>query len=116
VQEAMSAEEKYELALDMLKWAFSLVHQYDTEQLYTERNGMIMVAMTFAVNAGIPVGVRIDAKEPEWPVVFFELPTGQVSWHIPQHINEWDGHTTEEKYKRVKRFVESGAEDATNDK
>lgn len=52
--------------------------------------------------------------EPEWmTIVFFDSPvTGQMSWHIHElelpmfaHLswgkNEWDGHTTEEKYDRL---------------
>lgn len=50
---------------------------------------------------------------PEWTnVVFIKLPTGQASWHIrdPElelfsHLkykdNNWDGHTKNEKYKRL---------------
>ncbi len=56
--------------------------------------------------------------DPEWRnIVFVLLPTGQVSWHI--HDSEvplfrfvrrvrdplpppWDGHTTEEKYQRIR--------------
>lgn len=51
--------------------------------------------------------------DPEWrTVVFIGLPTGQASWHVhdsvkhllrgvPPGENNWDGHTTEEKYRRV---------------
>lgn len=52
-------------------------------------------------------------------IVFIELPTGQVSWHIHdsevshfQHLRKkagssWDGHTTEEKYKRLAALISS---------
>jgi hypothetical protein len=59
-----------------------------------------------------------DPSAPDWPVLFVELPTGQVSWHISpddvglfRHVRRtmagmpdapvWDGHTTDEKYARV---------------
>ena len=51
--------------------------------------------------------------EDDWRwIVYIKLPTGQVSWHIHDsemdlftHLEmgdeKWDGHTTEEKYKRL---------------
>lgn len=71
---------------------------------YDRRYGWIILAMAKAHTIGLRVGVRIDPKEPDWPVVFIELPTGQVSWHMPPHAREWDGHTTEEKYARIREF------------
>lgn len=54
--------------------------------------------------------------EDDWRwIVFIDLPTGSVSWHIHDselhefdHLpqldgREWDGHTTEEKYERLRR-------------
>lgn len=73
---------------------------------YENRNGMVIDALGYARYIGISAGIRIDPDEPEWPVVFIELPTGQVSWHVPQHDVPWDGHTTEEKYQRIKEFCE----------
>lgn len=53
-----------------------------------------------------------DVAEPDWPVLFVGLPTGQATWHIFaadldlfEHVPEgeatWDGHSTTEKYERV---------------
>lgn len=55
--------------------------------------------------------------ENDWRwIVFINLPTGQVSWHIHDseismfnHLKrklgvKWDGHTTEEKWKRVAAY------------
>lgn len=72
---------------------------------YTLRNPLILEAMYFAQMLGYPTGFRIDLEEPEWPIAFIELPTGQVSWHVPQHAKSWDGHSTEEKMARVSRFI-----------
>ena len=44
--------------------------------------------------------------------MYVDLPTGQVSWHfhdsqaylfddLPPYTKQWDGHNTEEKYRRV---------------
>lgn len=71
---------------------------------YEARYDLVIQAMHLARMAGLQVGISVDPKEPEWPVVFIELPTGQVSWHMPQHIRDWDGHDTAEKFKRIARY------------
>lgn len=72
---------------------------------YDLRNDLVLAALAHARAAGLAAGVRIDPAEPAWPVVFIELPTGQVSWHLPQHGQTWDGHTTAEKYERVHALI-----------
>lgn len=58
-----------------------------------------------------------DPSETDWPVVYVHTPTGQASWHLSRedldlfgHVPvvpaddpraQWDGHTTEEKYRRL---------------
>lgn len=75
------------------------IKQYDTD--YEARYGLVLQALHLAYEVGFEAGIRIDKNEPEWPVVYIELPTGQVSWHMPQHKNEWDEHTTIQKYNRI---------------
>ncbi len=82
----------------------SMARQYDTE--YEVRYKLVFAAIGAALDAGYEAGFRIDPAEPEWPVAYIELPTGQVSWHMPQHPNAWDGHSTEEKFARIDAFVE----------
>lgn len=60
-----------------------------------------------------------DPAEPEWAVVIIETPTGQMSWHIApddmdlfRHVTRsevatWDGHSTDEKYTRLRRLIGS---------
>ena len=57
-----------------------------------------------------------DPQEPEWPVCYIWTPHGQLSWHIaPDDLHlfdhlcvqepakaQWDGHTTEVKYERIR--------------
>ena len=59
-----------------------------------------------------PSWVNVDPDEPDWPVLYAQLPTGQVSWHfskddldlitdIPRGGPQWDGHTREERSARL---------------
>jgi hypothetical protein len=57
----------------------------------------------------------VDDPEPGWNyAVYIETPEGQLSWHVPDRElglyfrdlrmcddANWDGHTTEEKYRRL---------------
>lgn len=81
-----------------------LIEAHDTD--YAERYALVLQAMAAASSKGYAVGIRIDPDDPEWPVVYIELPTGQVSWHMPQHPVPWDGHDTAEKYRRCRAFAE----------
>lgn len=79
------------------------IRQHDTD--YDVRYGLVLEAMALAHRVGFKAGFRFDPADPEWPVAYIELPTGQVSWHLPQHPVVWDRHTTEEKYRRIERFA-----------
>jgi hypothetical protein len=89
-----------------LKMYLESIETFDKNNDYDNRNNFILAALNFCIALGYECGIRVDPKEPEWPVVFMELPTGQVSWHLSQHEKEWDGHSTEKKYKRIKEFCE----------
>ncbi|MEU3455620.1 hypothetical protein ABZ671_18765 [Micromonospora sp. NPDC006766] len=74
---------------------------------YAHRNALIWAAVGLAHKVGVPAGVGYDPTDPHPVVVYIELPGGgQVSWHLPAHPAAWDGHTTAEKYERVKAFAE----------
>ena len=85
---------------------------------YFERNQCVTALCKLALQLGLKAGRAVHPKEDtEWDedwrhMLFIDLPTGQVSWHIhdteawlfddlPWYDGEWDGHTTPEKYKRV---------------
>lgn len=83
-------------------------------ELYKERAMCISLIVKMAQALGLTVGMQIDPKEgEEWPVVYVDLPSGQVSWHInrddfnkffgslPEYKDKWDGHDTTTKYNRV---------------
>lgn len=86
---------------------------------YRERNKLVSLAARMAIALGHSAGLAMhdptDAQwDPKWrTIVVIDLPTGQVTWHI--HDDEvglflflplydkwkWDGHDTDEKYRRV---------------
>jgi len=92
--------------------------------VYDERNRCVagMTAMAIRLGWRTWLGRHEPLNDPTWDkewlnVVFIELPTGQVSWHIHDRdlpmfnhvigqifldpIPTWDKHTTEEKYQRI---------------
>lgn len=93
------------------------------DEAYTERNalvaGFVWLANTIGWKSG--VGTHEDKPgedwDPEWrTLVTVETPCGQMSWHfhdshkpwvagLPSVDSKWDGHTTEEKYRRLARLV-----------
>ena len=87
-------------------------------EVYAERNQAAMLAAAIAWDYGFPVGLRVDPDEPDWPVLYIELPSGigQVSWHLtkveaeqiagcPEYDKPWDEHTSAEKRERITDFV-----------
>lgn len=83
----------------VLQTTLKAIVENDTN--YPLRNRFVYEALALAAQIGWPHGFRFDPSEPDWPVAFIELPTGQVSWHLPQFPATWDGHSTEEKFKRI---------------
>lgn len=95
----------------------SLPHGADDiwpEDVSLRRNILVWQVAFDAINAGLTAGV---SEEENWPVVYIELPTGQVSWHVPTCERppgcevptkpgyEWDGHTREEKARRISEYL-----------
>ena len=81
---------------------------------YFDRNQAVMAMSRMAQKLGYKVGLRFDPNEPDWPVLMIDLPGGQVGWHLPKaevigewpaYEHPWDGHTLEEKRKRIERYI-----------
>lgn len=86
-------------------------------ELYRERAQCVLAFARAAQCMGYVVGFRHDpdldgAEAILWPVLFVDLPTGQVSWHLTVedrlsaddigiYHGEWDRHDTAEKYRRL---------------
>lgn len=79
---------------------------------YHERN-ILVCALTKLFPAYLALHSEEEDWEDDWRwVVYIDLPTGQVSWHIHDseklmfdHLevkeNNWDGHNTQRKYERL---------------
>jgi hypothetical protein len=68
---------------------------------YAIRNAAVFTVVGMALQLGWRAGIQIDPAAPDWPVAFVDLPTGQVSWHLPQYAGTYDLHSTPDKYERI---------------
>ncbi len=108
--------------LEKLKGAIDRERDH-LNSVYSERNMCVALIAQYAVWFGHKVGIKnhVGAEwDDEWRnVLFIDLPAGQVSWHLHEselinfpdigpYDGEWDGHTTEEKYERVRKFIHLG--------
>lgn len=75
---------------------------------YTDRNILVCTALGLARQCGLPAGIGYDPTHERPVVIYLELPTGQVSWHLPAHPIPFDGHSTEQKYHRIAAFQRAG--------
>ncbi len=83
-----------------------------SNSVYTERAHLV-AALSKLYPSSIEQHVGEDWEDDWRNVCFIDLPTGQVSWHIAlddlhlySHLardagRTWDGHTDEEKYRRL---------------
>jgi hypothetical protein len=109
----------------------AIEHGHDAERerdvAYAERNRMAAALARIAIAAGGNAGVKkteIEGWDPAWQnCVFIDTPNGQLSWHyhdseadvfagLPPYKGVWDGHSTPEKYERL-RDLFVGAKDTT---
>jgi hypothetical protein len=87
--------------------------QVDIDKAYSERNKLVC-ALSKLWPSHLAKHPPTDISwDPNWTyIVIIESPVGQLSWHIMDrelpmfsHLehgyNNWDGHTTEQKYERL---------------
>ncbi|MGD0002873.1 MAG: hypothetical protein ABSE06_01445 [Anaerolineaceae bacterium] len=103
----MKTSDVLQRALPEMMLAEVLMKIADNDQNYDVRNSLIVHAMSLALQCGFEVGVSVDLYTADWPVIYIELPTGQVSWHVPSHSKPWDGHTGDEKVCRIVRYADA---------
>ena len=97
-------------------------HRRERDNAYRERNRCVAQIASMAVKLGYPACLgQHDPADKSWDdvwrtIVFIELPTGQVSWHLhdsevkffsflkKSETVEWDGHSTDQKYERMLEY------------
>lgn len=88
----------------------------ELDLVYSQRNTAVFLCLALAKKCGMNVGIARDFNASEdWPVVYIDLPHGQVSWHvkrdeanvfaIPEYRRRWDGHNAEKKNARIDGFI-----------
>lgn len=89
------------------------------DAVYRERDAVVAALAECARRLGWRVGRA--SQQGEWEedwrqIVLIDLPTGQASWHfhdsesdlfrhLPFYLGQWDGHTTPEKYARLRALI-----------
>lgn len=91
----------------------------DVRALYRER---AQLAAYLAARHPSVIVTGADPQAPDWPVLFIVTSFGQMSWHLSPddldlfgHVEQfragdlavslWDGHSTEEKYRRLRALT-----------
>ena len=92
---------------------------------YEERN-RVVAALAKCFPSGT-AKTAIEGWSEDWHgCVYIDLPTGQASWHyhdsqawmfsqLPSYQGEWDGHTTDEKYRRIEDLTVKHLRDANQE-
>ncbi len=84
------------------------------EDCYKDRNLLVQLCGKLAAICDLNMGVKFGK---EWSVLYIELPSGQVSWHVPtsdfvsefpDYSPDWDGHDLELKRERIIDFIRKG--------
>lgn len=83
-------------------------------EAYAERNKLVCVlSKIFPAWLGRHEETDLNWGKEWFNIVYIQMPTGQVSWHIHEDLmplfahleldlsKKWDGHTTDEKYERL---------------
>ncbi|MEU3683735.1 hypothetical protein AB0E99_22745 [Streptomyces sp. NPDC030592] len=80
-----------------------------------------LVALLAAMTDGAVIAPAVDVEEPGWQIVYLTIGGRQASWHISprdaslfddvEHVSaddpraHWDGHSTEDKYARIRQHT-----------
>lgn len=97
-------------------WAEKYIQtKHQKDNAYTERNHL--VALLAALYPSGKAKTDIPDWDSEWHnCIYIDFPWGQASWHVhdsdmylfehvPQYEKKWDGHTTEEKYRKIEEAI-----------
>jgi hypothetical protein len=86
------------------------------EAAYRDRSLVAQLCAKLAEQAGF--NVSLDVTDPQWPILFIDFLDGQISYHLALNdlahwtselprapIGHWDGHSVEEKQRRICRML-----------
>jgi hypothetical protein len=89
------------------------------DAVYHDRNLLALLCARLAEQLQFDVFLSDDPEEEDgkWYIIFIELPTGQVSYHVPGELvygqnwpdgksSEWDKHSTPDKHIRIVKYLE----------
>lgn len=93
--------------------ADQVLWQERLDAVYEERDRLVALISSLYPSY---IAIDEDSEDGFKNVVYIETPEGQLSWHIADkevplfsHLvvkdNNWDGHTTEEKYERIENLI-----------
>lgn len=93
----------------IFKHVLQQIMVHDTN--YDVRYMLVLQALLYARKLGLQSGIDWADNNPKAVankcriVIYIQLPTGQISWHMPEFGVAYDDHTTEEKYDRIEQYV-----------
>jgi hypothetical protein len=85
--------------------------------VYAERNRLAQALAKMSMEMEYNVGIKDDKEDKDYVILYIDLPTGQVSWHIPkkeligkfpEYNGNWDSHDTKSKIERVVEYIKRG--------
>lgn len=89
---------------------------YDQSDAYFDRNQVVLTLCALLRKLGITVGWKTDVDYIDYVIMFADLPTGQISYHIPrreinladwpEYEGHWDFHVTSQKRDRLHEFMQ----------
>lgn len=95
--------------IDNMAWVLanqSPLDQDAIDKAYAQRYTRVFQAVGIATKLNYTVDIRVDPKDPAWPILCIMLPgVGEVSWHMPASKRMYDGYDVKEKYVRVNAFI-----------
>lgn len=99
------------MSSETLQILFAQINEIDRSEKkdLQKRNNLIYEALSEATQIGIKCGLCLDSEEPDQPIAVFDLPKGQVAWHMGTIGLEYDRHTDEENRTRLEEYLYGSA-------
>lgn len=86
------------------KFKETLQNLIENDKNYKIRETLLFKAMCEAKLLGLVCGIRV-VDDINWPVLFTNLPTGEISWHIEAIDQKYSGYSTQDKFDRINKYI-----------